>query len=211
MRTSNQFNKHGFVEGAKELRKIAQEVAEDKLPAAESVVPVEKKKELVVEPEIKSDAPEGQVVIPPVDATKSNIAVPDFSNVSYGEALKKLEEINAVISERAVVRALAGVDIMLSQLGIASYFAELSEAQSKLLDSFQYASTRIAQVISQLRGRSLNDVQQEVAQDKVKSRAEDEKKNNDTVEVGEELGKPVGEISNKAPQQAVPPVQAPKV
>jgi hypothetical protein len=194
MRTSNALNKRGFIEGANELKKIAQEVATDKLPEIPAI------KEEVVPVPIKTDDGREQVEeaksneissIPDVDATRSNIEVPNFNNITYAEAIKKLEEINSVVSERAIVRALAGVDIILSQLGIASFFVELTESQSKLLDAFNYSSTRISNVISQLRGRRLEDVKQENKKEEI-PKAE-------VVETAEELDKPIKEVSTKLP------------
>lgn len=215
IRTSNQFNKRGFIEGANELKKIAQEVATDKLPDAIEPPAVEVGD--VETPPLVEDAEEdmkgrGGLNIPPVDATRSHINAPNFNEISYKEAIRTLEEINSIVSERAVVRALAGVDIMLAELGIASYFVELAEAQSKLLDSFNYSATRISNVISQLRGRSIAEAkeigkkekQQEQAK---KQKREQEEQKKDVVETEEELNKPVGEVANTAPPTQTPVVK----
>ncbi len=196
-RTSNQLKKHGFSEGAQELKKIAQEVAQDKLPEAPAP-------ELELAPEPQAAAPEApveapkdenQVRVPEVNIGEDSIEIPDFSSATHRDALQKLEEINKVISERNVVRALAAVDIILGQLGIASYFPQLSEAQSKMMDAFNYAGSRVAETIGQMRGGSggpANAV---------------EKKPEETVEVSEEVEKPVGEIVTGPP--TTPPAATP--
>jgi len=207
-RTSNQFKKHGFAEGAKELRKIAQEVAENKLPAAAPEGPRE-----IPAPNAELDAPEvsptsvssvaqpipevDHIRVPEVSIGEEKIEIPDFSSATHRDALLKLEEINKVISERNVVRALAAVDIILGQLGIASYFPQLSEAQSKMMDAFNYAGTRVAETIGQMRGGSGGPV------------AVTPPKQDDAVEVSEEVEKPVGEVVSGGPPSAAP-APAPK-
>jgi hypothetical protein len=209
-RTSNQLNKRGFSEGAKELRKIAQEVAQDKLPALEGPMAIPAPNAEIASDTAPANTPEpldtpsipepsldkDHVRVPEVSVGGERIEIPDFSSATHRDALQKLEEINKVISERNVVRALAAVDIILGQLGIASYFPQLSEAQSKLMDAFNYAGTRVAETIGQMRGGSGGPVMQ--APTKYKNKE-------DVVEVSEEVEKPVGEVvSGPPPAVAVP-------
>ncbi len=202
MRTSNQLNKRGFVEGAVELKKIAQEVAQGTLP--------ELSEPMTPEPQnLNQGAPSGaektpdisedvqQIKVPEVNIGEESIDMPDFNSATHRDALQKLEEINKVIAERNVVRALAAVDIILGQLGIASYFPQLSEAQSKMMDAFNYAGSRVAETIGQMRGGG---------RDKAIVAVEPEK---DVVEISDQAEKPVGEVINEGPR-AVPPI-APKV
>ena len=200
-RTSNQLKKHGFIEGASELKKIAQEVAEDRLPEVkESPVTAPAVEEVLQPKQLSEEIAKIPVEtsIPTVDPTRSNIETPNFNDVSYREAVRKLEEINSVISERAVVRALAGVDIILSQLGIASYFAELAEAQSKLLDAFNYSAIRISRVISELRGRPLESDEKPKSESAPIHQPE-------RIDVVEEMQGPVNEIIQGRPPAAKPP------
>ena len=55
-----------------------------------------------------------------------------------------------MLSDRRVIRNLAEFDIMLDKIGIASMFPELAESQSKLIDSFSYALTRVTKMMGQL-------------------------------------------------------------
>jgi len=199
-RTSNQMRKHGFIEGAHALVKIAQEVAEDKLPATPEPTEIPAPNpdietpvigQEVAQPEVlKPSADKDNIRVPEVNIGGDDIEIPDFSSATHRDALQKLEEINKVISERKVVRALAAVDIILGQLGIASYFPQLSEAQSKLMDAFNYAGTRVAETIGQMRGGSGGPVAKP--------------KQEDTVEVAEEAEKPVGEVVSGGPPAAAP-------
>lgn len=212
-RTSNQMKKHGFIEGATELKKIAQEVAEDKLPTTPEKQTVPSPNPDIETPVIgaEPETPEGAEVVPAApSADTSNIRIPevnvggedddielpDFNTATHATALQKLEEINKKLSERNVVRSLAAVDIILGQLGIASYFPQLSEAQSKLMDAFNYAGSRVAETIGQMRGGMGGPTAQAPAKPK---------KDEDTIEVAEEAAKPVGEVVS-----GEPPAPAPK-
>lgn len=193
MRTSNCFYKYGFVEGAVQLKKIAQEVAENKLPevpAEKSLIKQEPAQKMVEAPATVHDD-KSDIHVPTLSIGHEPIEIPDFSAATHRDALQKLEEINKVISERNVVRALAAVDIILGQLGIASYFPQLSEAQSKMMDAFNYAGTRVAETIGQMRGGlSGSDVNKP-------------KPHEDSVDVSEDLQKPVGEVISGPPKTII--------
>ena len=51
-----------------------------------------------------------------------------------------------------MIRELATIDILLNELGLASYFTELTDAQSHLIEAFGYASNKVESAISKLRG-----------------------------------------------------------
>jgi hypothetical protein len=64
----------------------------------------------------------------------------------------KLEDVSNRLASRDLIRALAEADIMLNNVGLAQYFPELALAQSKLIEAFGYASNKVEDVISRLRG-----------------------------------------------------------
>lgn len=70
--------------------------------------------------------------------------------ITLETASKKLEEIAGRLADRRVVRLLAEFDIMLDQLGVAPMFPELAEAQSKLIDAYSYAITRVTKMLGML-------------------------------------------------------------
>ncbi len=75
-----------------------------------------------------------------------------FSNITVADVVTKLEDLSKIFKTREVPRQLGVVDMMLDSLGIASFFPSLSEATNKALESNNYISTRIEDIISKLRG-----------------------------------------------------------
>jgi hypothetical protein len=80
-------------------------------------------------------------------------------DITLDQASRKLEEIAGRLADRRVIRLLAEFDIMLDQLGVAPMFPELPEAQSKLIDSYSYALTRVTKMLGMLSsGKSLSEI-----------------------------------------------------
>jgi hypothetical protein len=75
-----------------------------------------------------------------------------FANLKVDDVVAKLEDLAKVFKTREIPRQLAIVDMMLDQLGFASFFPSLSEATNKSLESNNYISTRVEDIISKLRG-----------------------------------------------------------
>lgn len=75
-----------------------------------------------------------------------------FSNVTIDDIVAKLEDIAKIFKTREVPRQLGVVDMMLDSKGLASYFPSLSEAINKSLESNNYISTRLDDILSRLRG-----------------------------------------------------------
>ena len=75
-----------------------------------------------------------------------------LANVTVADVVAKLEDITKIFKTREIPRQLSLVDMMLDSLGIASYFPKLSEAINKSLESNNYVSTRLDEILSQLRG-----------------------------------------------------------
>ena len=71
-------------------------------------------------------------------------------DISLEDAARKLDEVAGMLADRRIIRQLAEFDIMLDKIGIASMFPELAESQSKLIDSFSYALTRVTKMMGQL-------------------------------------------------------------
>jgi hypothetical protein len=141
---------------------------EDVAPAApvagveEGALPAEVPLEPGVEPEVEEvDPTKG---IPRVDtvepaALESIKPIPGARPGEYEElagdiglddAATKLDEVAGMLADRRIIRQLAEFDIMLDKLGIASMFPELAESQSKLIDAYSYALTRVTKMMGQL-------------------------------------------------------------
>jgi hypothetical protein len=80
-------------------------------------------------------------------------------DIGLHDAVLKLEEIAGRLADRRTIRLLAEFDIMLDKIGIAPMFPELAEAQSKLIDAYSYALTRVTKMLGMLSsGKSLVEI-----------------------------------------------------
>ena len=70
--------------------------------------------------------------------------------IKLEDAATKLDEVAGMLADRRIIRQLAEFDIMLDKIGIASMFPELAESQSKLIDAYSYALTRVTKMMGQL-------------------------------------------------------------
>jgi uncharacterized protein YwgA len=167
---AGKFKKRGFTEGYNVLTKFAQEVPEQvdyepedlapeiTAPAKEAPVAqpgVEPLPEGISEDE-KSDAQKDvasgglQRALAPNSRAKPGEYELLAGDVDINMASAKLEEVAATLSDRRIIRYLAEFDIMLDKIGIAAMFPELSEAQSRLIDSYSYALTRVTKMLGML-------------------------------------------------------------
>lgn len=74
------------------------------------------------------------------------------NKVDVNLIIDSLEKISQELKERDMIRRLASVDILLNKLGMASYFPELTDAQSKLIEAFGYSSNKVESIVAKLRG-----------------------------------------------------------
>ena len=164
--TANAFGKLGLKEQSNSLRKVAQQIqgetTSEEAPTQgatdSTAVPVANQDSTDAKP---ADAPEKAPVMPeaePVDIRTIKTPGPaegEYEGLldvefSIDNASKKLDEVAGMLADRRVIRMLAEFDIILDKLGIASMFPELAESQSKLIDSFSYALTRVSKMMGQL-------------------------------------------------------------
>jgi len=73
-----------------------------------------------------------------------------LGDINLDDASEKLDEVAGMLADRRIIRLLAEFDIMLDKLGVASMFPELAESQSKLIDGYSYALTRVTKMMGQL-------------------------------------------------------------
>lgn len=164
IRVNKSLNKLGLKKYANEIEKLAQEIPQENTPAAAPAATENQttptapeqntnlQNQTPAEPETAPADPE------PVDIKTIEGPGPrpeDYSSfnlegVTIEDAAKKLDDVAATLADRRVIRMLAEFDIMLDTLGIASMFPELAESQSKLIDSFSYALTRVSKMMGQI-------------------------------------------------------------
>jgi len=163
-RTANTLEKHGQKDVAEMLVKIAQQVPEEAAAVPEEAAAVPEEAAAVPEEaaapdpnDPKSAIPSGDDVDPvelkditPVPGARPGEYDELAGSISLDDAAKKLDEVAGMLADRRIIRQLAEFDIMLDKIGIASMFPELAESQSKLIDSFSYALTRVTKMMGQL-------------------------------------------------------------
>jgi len=176
-KTAGAFNKAGRANAADILTKIAQEVpgnldeapglppepAPTPDPAPEEATLPGEQVEAVPE-EAQQDPNDPKSAIPKSDEVEP-VSLEDIAplpgakpgeyeelagEISLEDAARKLDEVAGMLADRRIIRQLAEFDIMLDKIGIASMFPELAESQSKLIDAFSYALTRVTKMMGQL-------------------------------------------------------------
>ena len=75
-----------------------------------------------------------------------------LENVTIEGVINRLERVANILKNREIPRELAWIDLELDRLNLASYFPGLAEAHKSSLESNQYMSTRIDEIVSRLRG-----------------------------------------------------------
>lgn len=153
-----------------------------------------------------------------------------FAGLKINDVIEKLEELSKIFKVREIPRQLSIIDMMLDRLGLSTYFPALAEATNKALESNNYISTRIDEVLSKLRGslpvehldltkensptsEEVMQVKEELQQDQdnAKAKKDMKKKMEDEaleaqmapeIEVQEDLSKP---LETPAPPAAPPP------
>lgn len=75
-----------------------------------------------------------------------------LNQVTIHDAINLLEMLVGIYKQREVPRQLSKLDMVMDSLGLAAYFPQLGEAQSKALESTQYVSTRLEDMLAKLKG-----------------------------------------------------------
>jgi len=128
IRAAHKMKNVGWPEGAEILYKIADEPP---IPAPETEV-------IESLPEPVSSAP---------DLPQGSESLIDVQTI-----ITRLEGVSKKLKSRDTIRELASIDILLNELGMASFFPELTDAQSKLIESYGYSSNKVESIVAKLRG-----------------------------------------------------------
>lgn len=129
-------------------------------PIKAPVAPAKEPAKLKPATEEPLEVSEDDIAAPPKNETKPSLDASEFdrkvdavfANVTIADVVAKLEDVAKIYKTREVPRQLSVIDMMLDSLGLASYFPSLSEAINKSLESNNYISTRLDEVLSRLRG-----------------------------------------------------------
>jgi len=113
--------------------------------------------------------------------------------------IEELYEVSHALKNRNLVRRLAEIDIRLHGINMSSFFPEITDAQSRLIDAYGYASNKVDDVLPRLQGG----IALEALEDKV-----------DSSEKGKSLADEVKDMSKniKVPSEPKPqgaPTQKP--
>ena len=171
-RSANRIRKFGFSEGAELLEKIAAN------PAAGAGVIESMPKGISDQPNLPAGVPA----------------------VNIKGIIDRLAGLSKTLKSRDMIRELASIDILLNELGLASYFPELTDAQSKLIESYGYASNKVESIIAKLRGSGVSrpkapDIKAPTPAVKTIPPAK-------PIDTGEIMNKPVSEVKQELPTEA---------
>ena len=108
------------------------------------------KEEVAIEVEEEPDMlPDDMAPKPKPESGKERDSL---EHVTVSDVVERLERVSNILKNREIPRELAWIDFMLDKIGLASYFPALAEATKSALESNQYMSTRVEDILSRLRG-----------------------------------------------------------
>jgi hypothetical protein len=183
IRSANRIKRMGFSEGADILNKFAQD-PEVPMPA-EELTPSPEDSEAVVE-----------ALPPPSESPK-----PHTSDVNLDMVIQRLEGLTKLLKSRDLIRDMASVDILLNELGLASYFPELGDSQSKLIEAYSYASNRVEAIVSKLRGTGKSVSKHPAAKEKTTQpgQAPEPELQPEKIDKRELSSRPIGQMKKELP------------
>jgi hypothetical protein len=171
IRSAGRLRKFGFQEGADYLEKIAEEP--------------------VVGDDVIGALPVGESDLPDMPPGKPKLTIKTI--------IDRLEGLSKVLKSRDMIRELASIDILLNEMGMSSYFPELTDAQSKLIEAFGYASNKVESVVAKLRGSgATNTVEQQTVMPQLQQQP---KPPPTPIKTEEVLEKPIGEVQTEIPKE----------
>lgn len=133
IKTAAILKRKNFDEGASVLLRLAA----DPIPA---------------KPETIDSKPDKANTVSPAAAKERTID--ELTKEDLKPILDKLYDVSVRLKRRNIVREIAGIDLDLYNLNVASFFPELTDAQAKLIEAFGYASNKVEDVIPKLRSVS---------------------------------------------------------
>ena len=136
-----------------------------------------------------------------------------LENIQVSDVVRRLQALSRVFKNREIARQLSIIDLMLDKLGIAGLFPQLAEATRSALESNQYTSVRIDEILSKLMsvidesGKVKVTIQQEDDESLVDKEMKDALQQSDALEGRDvETELPEGE-GMPAPRPVAPPAR----
>jgi hypothetical protein len=118
------------------------EVKEEDIPAIKEKMPISPGGDLTVPSDI----------VMPKDSGFDKKVDSFFNNATMADIVSELENLSKIFKTREIPHRLSIVDLMLDAKGLASFFPSLSEAQKSSLDSNNYCSTRVDDILAKIKG-----------------------------------------------------------
>lgn len=196
--------------------------SEEVLPKASAPTPKPEIPKPVVKPsddlEVSEKEEDGDLEVSEKDDQFDNAIEEALHNITIEDVISHLELLSGIFRKREVARQISVVDMMMDSLGISSYFPGLGEAARSALESNQYVSTRIDDILAKLRGSLENEKGDELlegeevkeptelqsaledAEEKDKERKERRKKKDEAKELGGKPGEPTMEKPEVTPE-----------
>jgi len=100
--------------------------------------------------EVGEDPPPPPQPLPEPETNPSDISEV-LKNVTLPKVIDRLEVVADILRKRDIPRELSVVDLMLNELNMSGFFPALAESQKSALDSNQYMTSRVDEVLSKLR------------------------------------------------------------
>jgi hypothetical protein len=178
------------------------------VPEEEAAIEVEEEPDLEVEeePDLEMTDPM-EDPDPDAEMGVSEKNVSDLDTVTISDVVDRLERVSNILKNREIPRELAWIDFMLDKLGLASYFPGLAEATKSALESNQYMSTRVEDILSRLRGSIEPDAPLELTTTEPEESAMEDtlQQVRQNLDVGDQKERDRKEQRNKALDEGAPP------
>jgi hypothetical protein len=75
-----------------------------------------------------------------------------LKEVTVDDVIRRLEMLVSIYNQREISRQINILDIMMDRIGLASFFPSLAEAMGKAIESGNYISTRLEDILTKLKG-----------------------------------------------------------
>ncbi len=143
--------------------------------------------------------------LPQTGSKEPNLPPQSTSMAGIQDVINRLESIGKNLKSRDMIRELASIDILLNEMGMASYFPELSDSQAKLIEAYGYASNKVEAIIAKLRGSGPSKpkkTKEEATPDTINPlpiKQSPPTPAQKPMETGEIMDKPVGKVENRLP------------